>query len=296
MAFVKLVKNKAYFKRFQVKYRRRRQGKTDYRARKGLIIQDKNKYNSPKYRFVVRFTNKDVIAQVFYAKISGDVCLTAAYAHELPRYGVSFGLTNYAAAYATGLLLARRVLQKLKLDTQYVGKKEATGEFYLVEDPTEEGQPRPFQTFLDVGLVATTTGHRVFGALKGAVDGGLRIPHKPNRFPGFTKDAKSFDPKELRRRIFGGHVADYMRQMQDDDEEKYNAHFSTFIKAGATADKLESLYKACHAAIRKDPAAKNTTKKVPAQQVRHRPVRLTYAQRKERIEAKIAQRDAANAE
>lgn len=33
----------------------------------------------------------------------------AAYSHELPKYGISVGLTNYAAAYCTGLLLARRV-------------------------------------------------------------------------------------------------------------------------------------------------------------------------------------------
>ena len=39
MAFVKEIKNKAYFKRFQVKLKRRRQGKTDYRQRKGLTIQ-----------------------------------------------------------------------------------------------------------------------------------------------------------------------------------------------------------------------------------------------------------------
>ena len=61
---MKVVKNKAYFKRFQVKFRRRREGKTDYYARKRLIWQDKNKYNTPKYRFVVRFTNKDVVCQV----------------------------------------------------------------------------------------------------------------------------------------------------------------------------------------------------------------------------------------
>jgi len=55
MPFVKVIKNKAYFKRFQVKFRRRREGKTDYYARKRLIIQDKNKYNAHKYRLVVRF-------------------------------------------------------------------------------------------------------------------------------------------------------------------------------------------------------------------------------------------------
>ena len=47
--------------------------------------------------------------QIAYAKIEGDVIICAAYAHELPRYGVKVGLTNYAAAYCTGLLLARRV-------------------------------------------------------------------------------------------------------------------------------------------------------------------------------------------
>jgi len=47
--------------------------------------------------------------QVAYARIEGDVIVCAAYSHELPRYGVKVGLTNYAAAYCTGLLLARRV-------------------------------------------------------------------------------------------------------------------------------------------------------------------------------------------
>merc|ERR1711917_106827 len=62
--FVAVQKNKAYFKRYQVKFRRRREGKTDYFARKRLCVQDKNKYNTPKYRLVVRITNKDIIAQV----------------------------------------------------------------------------------------------------------------------------------------------------------------------------------------------------------------------------------------
>ena len=54
MGFIKVVKNKAYFKRYQVKYRRRRQNKTDYKARVALVNQDKNKYQTPKYRLVVR--------------------------------------------------------------------------------------------------------------------------------------------------------------------------------------------------------------------------------------------------
>ena len=43
MGYVKVVKTSPYFSRYQVKYRRRRQGKTDYRARTRLVTQDKNK-------------------------------------------------------------------------------------------------------------------------------------------------------------------------------------------------------------------------------------------------------------
>lgn len=104
-----MVKSKAYFKRYQVKFRRRREGKTDYYARKRLVVQDKNKYNTPKYRMIVRCSNKDITCQIAYARLEGDRVVAAAYSHELPNYGVKVGLTNYAAAYCTGLLLARRV-------------------------------------------------------------------------------------------------------------------------------------------------------------------------------------------
>jgi large subunit ribosomal protein L5e len=141
-----------------------------------LILQDKSKYNTPKYRFIVRFSNKNVTCQIAYARIEGDVCICHAYSSELPRYGVKVGLANYAAAYCTGLLLARRLLKKLKLDTVYAGTKEVNGAEYHVENV--DGQPGAFQAFLDVGLKRTTTGAKIFGALKGAVDGGLNIPHR----------------------------------------------------------------------------------------------------------------------
>ncbi|KAG2299328.1 hypothetical protein Bca52824_035800 [Brassica carinata] len=139
-------KKQAYFKRYQVKFRRRHEGKTDYRARIRLINQDKNKYNTPKYRYVVRFTNKDITAQILSATITGDIVLASAYAHELPRSDLKAGLTNYAAAYCTGLLLAHRVLQMLDMDAEYEGNAEATGEDYSVE-PTDTR--RPFRALLD---------------------------------------------------------------------------------------------------------------------------------------------------
>merc|ERR1712050_639886 len=93
-AFVKVQKNKAYFKRYQPKFRRRREGKTDYQARKFLTIQAKNKFNTPKYRLCVRTTNKDVVCQVIYSRIQGDMVICSAYSHELPRFGLKVGLKN----------------------------------------------------------------------------------------------------------------------------------------------------------------------------------------------------------
>ena len=133
MAFVKVLKTRSYFKRFQVQFRRRREGKTDYYARRRLIIQDRNKYNTPKYRMVVRFSNRDITAQIVSAHLEGDRVLCAAYAHELSKYGLpkDVGVTNYAAAYATGLLLARRALTTLKLADQYKGVAKADGKEYV---------------------------------------------------------------------------------------------------------------------------------------------------------------------
>ena len=118
----------------------------------------------------------NLLLQVAYARIEGDIIMCAAYAHELPQFGVKVGLTNYSAAYCTGLLMARRLLKKLKLDTIYHGQEEVDGDEYYVEDIDD--QPAPFRCYLDVGLARTTTGARVFGCLKGAADGGLDIPHR----------------------------------------------------------------------------------------------------------------------
>ena len=76
------------------------------------------------------------------------------------RYGVKVGLTNYAAAYCTGLLLARRILQKFSLDSVYKGNDNIDGSMYCVED--EDGAPGAFRACLDVGLARTSTGAKVY--------------------------------------------------------------------------------------------------------------------------------------
>jgi len=309
MGFVKVQKNKAFFKRYQVKYRRRREARTDYYARKRLILQDKNKYASPKYRLVVRFSNKDIITQIFSADLDHDVCVAAAYAHELRRYGVPLGLTNYAAAYCTGLLLARRVNKKYGLDDLYAGKVEVDGEDYNVKEEAEAENKAPFRALLDVGLARTTTGARIFGALKGACDGGLDVPHSDRRFPGSkattgegAQEKYEPNPEKHREYIFGQHVANYMRFLQDKSDDSYQAQFKRYIDAKIGADGLEALYTKAHKAIRADPNKKRDVKELGYFKSRdkakptefpkkdHKRRKVSVQQRKARVRVKLLAR------
>ncbi|RJE22414.1 60S ribosomal protein L5 [Aspergillus sclerotialis] len=297
MAYSKLVKSSAYYSRYQTKYRRRREGKTDYYARKRLIAQAKNKYNAPKYRMVVRFTNRDIITQIVYSEISGDKVFASAYGHELKRYGITQGLTNWAAAYATGLLLARRTLAKLGLDKDFTGVEEPDGEYTLTEAiETDDGTRRPFKAFLDVGLVRTSTGARVFGAMKGASDGGIFIPHSESRFPGYDIESEELDAETLRKYIMGGHVAEYMETLADDDEERFHSQFVKYNENEIDAGDLEEIYAEAHKAIRADPfkkdeeaGPKKSKEEWKAESKKYRKGKISNAERKARAQEKIRQ-------
>jgi len=288
MGFVKVLKNKAYSKRYQTKFRRRRQGKTDYYARKRLVVQDKDKYEAKKYRFCVRRTNKRIICQVIYATIKGDRCMAAADSFELKKYGLNAGLTNYSAAYCTGLLCARRLLSSVSLADMYKGVAAADGEYYSVADLDQPLDRRPFKALLDVGLIRTTTGNRVFGAMKGACDGGLHIPHNTKRFPGFKiekgeiqKDKRGkvidtekskhvYDAKVHREHILGGHVQAYYDLLKKENSGAFKKQFSNWEKAltASKAKSFEELYKKVHTEIRKKPENVKVARK-------HKPVRNT---------------------
>ncbi|KAK5124647.1 60S ribosomal protein L5 [Meristemomyces frigidus] len=295
MPFTKLVKNSAYFSRYQVKYKRRRAGKTDYYARKRLITQAKNKYNAPKYRLVIRFTNKDIIAQIVTSEITGDKVFVAAYAHELKRYGVNHGLTNWASAYCVGLLIARRALAKLELADTFEGVEEADGEYKVTEPAEHDGEERrPFKCYLDVGLTRTSTGARVFGAMKGASDGGLYIPHSEKRFPGFDIESKELDAETLRKYIFGGHVAEYMETLADDDEERYKSQFSGYVDDEIEADGLEELYTEAHSQIREDPwkkdeeeGEKKSKDEWKAESKKYRQTKQSKEEKEQKVQEKI---------
>jgi len=264
MAFVKVLKNKSYFKGFQVAKRRPRQGKTDFQARRKMIRQDKNKYNNRKYRIIVRFTNSKVICQVAYATIAGDKIVCQANSSELTKYGVPVGHKNYAAAYCTGLLCARRTLKLFGQAEMIKGKDTIDGEEYHIEE--EETEKRPMKCILDVGLRRTCVGARMWGALKGAADGGLHVPHSAKNFPGFKPAEEKgqdpeYDAEAHKEKIFGGNVKEYMEMLQEEDATKYEAHFAKFIAAGIEPDKVEDMYAEAHKKIRANPDPQPAKKK-----------------------------------
>jgi large subunit ribosomal protein L18 len=126
---------------YRVPLRRRREGKTDYQARKALVL-------SGKPRLVVRDSIKNVVAQILVAKPNGDEVLVAAHSNELKKYGWKAPTGNVPAAYLTGLLCGLKAKSK--------GVKAA---------------------ILDIGLIAPTKGAKVFATLSGVLDAGVDVPH-----------------------------------------------------------------------------------------------------------------------
>ena len=58
------------------------------------------------------------------------------------------------------------------------------------------------------------------------------------RFPGYDSESKEFNAEVHRNHIFGQHVANYMKELRDEDEEAYKKQFSQYIKNGVDPDQV----------------------------------------------------------
>jgi len=127
---------------YNVPYRRRREGKTNYELRKKLIL-------SGLPRVVARKTNKHIALQLIKPTVNGDEVITSAHSSELnKKYGWLGSASNLPASYLTGLLCGHRAVAE--------GVNEAV---------------------LDIGLQTPSQGSCVFAALKGLLDAGVEVPH-----------------------------------------------------------------------------------------------------------------------
>jgi large subunit ribosomal protein L18 len=156
--------------RFSVHFRRRREGKTDYRYRLRLLHMEEP-------RLVVRKTNTKTIVQVAEYSPEGDRIRAQATSTELIKLGWKFSVANVPAAYLTGLLAGKRAVA--------AGVEAAV---------------------LDAGLGRPTRGGKVFSAMKGAVDGGLEVPHGEDVVPNEDR---------IKGKHIGEGVVDLFEQVKD---------------------------------------------------------------------------------
>ncbi|MFO7619271.1 MAG: 50S ribosomal protein L18 [Thermoplasmata archaeon] len=133
--------------RYHVQFRRRRQGRTDYRMRKKLIT-------SGKPRAVVRCTSKNTIIQFITFNPRGDEVLATATTMELEKMGWKHATGNIPSAYLVGLIAGKRASEG--------GIEKAV---------------------LDIGLKPPKRGTKVFAALKGMLDAGIEIAHDEEILP-----------------------------------------------------------------------------------------------------------------
>jgi large subunit ribosomal protein L18 len=174
--------------KYALPFRRKEQGRTNYKKRLSLL-------KSKQSRLVVRKSNKHILAQLIEYGGSGDKILITVHSRELKKYGWNYGCSNLSAAYLTGLLIG--VKKK--------GKKAV----------------------LDIGLQSPIAGSRLFAALKGAVDGGLKITFSEKVFP--NED-----------RISGKHISTYANLLKNKD--KYKKVFSGYLKSKKEPEKIHEVF------------------------------------------------------
>ena len=133
--------------RYKVPFRRRREGRTDYRHRAALL-------RGEKVRLVVRSSNRHSRVQFIEYKGGQDFTLASAVSKELEELGWKLSGRSTPGAYLTGLLAGKRAAEK--------GLVEAV---------------------LDIGLKKPTKGAVVFAALKGVLDAGIEVPHSDEMLP-----------------------------------------------------------------------------------------------------------------
>jgi large subunit ribosomal protein L18 len=179
-------------KRHTIAYRRKRKGFTNYKKRLRLL-------QSGRPRLVVRRGNKTILAQIIEYKASGDVILSSANSAELRKFGWKYSTANTPAAYLTGLLIGKKASAK------------------KVENAV-----------LDIGLYPPTKGSKIFAALKGAIDAGLKVPCSEEIFPD-------------EKRIKGNHVVDYAKKIKE-DKKQYDKKFSGYAKNGADPEEMSAAF------------------------------------------------------
>lgn len=172
-------------------FRRKREGKTNYKKRLSFL-------KSGKPRIVIRRSLQGIVIQIVEYHVDGDKVLSSADSKQLKKYGWKVTTGNTPAAYLTGFLLAKKAQAK--------GIKEG---------------------IVDLGLQQSTKMSRIYGAVKGLIDGGFKLPFSEEILPDDN-------------RINGKHIEEFAKALAS-EKEKYNKQFSNYIKVGVKPEELSKL-------------------------------------------------------
>jgi len=155
--------------------KRRREGKTDYRKRRGIIL-------GKKPFLTVHVSNRYIYGQVIKPAANGDIALCSSSSRNLAKkYGWKGSTKNLPSAYLSGLLLGRKAKEN-KIN----------------------------EAIAYAGVSRFVHGSRLSAFLAGAKDGGLQIEFDKEIIPekdrlngkhiaDYAKELESEDPSEYKQ-------------------------------------------------------------------------------------------------
>jgi len=165
----------------------KRSEKTDYAKRLSML-----KSGIP--RLVVRITQKNLYAQIVEYAPKGDRILFTSSSASLAKTGWKGTGNSIPAAYLVGYIIGKKASSKIK------------------------------GVIVDIGKRRSVKHSRIYGIVKGAIDGGLKINAEDKIFPSPG-------------RIEGKHISSYAEKLKQ-DKKKYEQIFSAYLKKGLSPDKL----------------------------------------------------------
>jgi large subunit ribosomal protein L18 len=134
-------------RKYTLKYRRRREGKTNYKKRIAIL-------KSGKPRLAIRRSLTNMYIQLIKFDPKGDKIIASGSGFDLKKIGWNYSLGNLPAAYLTGLIVGKKI--------------KATGINEVI---------------LDIGMYKSVAGSKIYAALKGVVDAGINVPHSADVLP-----------------------------------------------------------------------------------------------------------------
>lgn len=159
---------------YTMPFRRKREGRTNYKKRLKLLMSDK-------FRFVARKSLRNLQVSIVKYNKKGDMVLFTVSSNNLKKFGWEYSGGNTPSAYLTGFLAGKRALEN--------GVNEA---------------------ILDIGFSNSSKGSTLYATLAGAIDAGLKIPHDISMLP--SKDRLSGAHIAKYAQSLKGNSAEYKKQ------------------------------------------------------------------------------------